>query len=185
VHSYLMGERTPMIDLMAWNADATRMPYRMHSQYLRSLFLENDLAEGRFLVDGSPVALSDIRTPIFALGTEWDHIAPWRSVYKFNLLTDAEVTFALTNGGHNAGVLSYPGIAQRHFRSATKPVHAPFVDAGRWMANTEPREGSWWPAWTAWLAARSGDAVAPPPLGCAAAGYPAIAEAPGAYVLMK
>jgi polyhydroxyalkanoate synthase len=185
VHDYLMGERTRPIDIMAWNADATRMPYRMHSQYLRALFLDNDLAEGRFLVGGKPVALSDIRVPIFALGTERDHIAPWRSVYKLNLLTDAEVTFALTNGGHNAGVLSHPGIAHRHFRAATKPVHAHFLDPEQWMAANAPREGSWWPAWADWLATRSAAPAAAPPLGRADAGYPALADAPGGYVLMK
>ncbi len=185
VHDYLIGERTKPIDIMAWNADTTRLPYRMHSQYLRSLFLNNDLAAGRFVVDGRRIALSDIRVPIFALGTEWDHIAPWRSVYKYNLLADAEVTFALTNGGHNAGVLSHPGIPSRHYRVATKPVHAHLLDPDQWVAINPPREGSWWPAWAAWLAARSGPPAAPPPLGRADAGYPALADAPGDYVFMK
>ena len=185
VHDYLMGERSGAIDIMAWNADTTRLPYRMHSQYLRSLFLDNDLAEGRFLVEGKPVALSDIRLPMFVLGTEWDHVAPWRSVYKFKLLTDTEVTFALTNGGHNAGILSHPGFPQRHYRMTTKPIHARYLDPEEWLATNPVREGSWWPAWADWLAARSGAPVAPPPLGRPDAGYPALADAPGEYVFMK
>jgi polyhydroxyalkanoate synthase len=185
VRDYLMGERSGSIDIMAWNADTTRLPYRMHSQYLRSLFLDNDLAEGRFPVEGKPVALSDIRLPMFVLGTEWDHVAPWRSVYKFKLLTDTEVTFALTNGGHNAGILSHPGFPQRHYRMTTKPIHARYLDPEEWLATTPVREGSWWPAWADWLGARSGAPVAPPPLGRPDAGYPVLADAPGEYVLMK
>jgi polyhydroxyalkanoate synthase len=82
VQSYLKGERQPMSDLMAWNADATRMPYRMHSEYLRGLFLDNALASGHYEVDWHPVSLRDIRVPIFGVSTLSDHVAPWRSVYK-------------------------------------------------------------------------------------------------------
>ena len=121
VRDYLMGERAPMTDLMAWNADATRMPYRMHTEYLRRLFLDNDLAEGRYIAGGRKIGLTDIRVPIFAVGTEADHVAPWRSVYKFHLLTDTEVTFVLTSGGHNAGIVSEPGHARRRYRVATRP----------------------------------------------------------------
>ncbi len=183
VHDYLMGERRPMIDLMAWNADATRMPYRMHSEYLRRLFLDNDLAEGRYTVGDRHIALSDIRAPIFAVGTERDHVAPWRSVYKIHLLADAEVTFLLTSGGHNAGIVSEPGHPGRHYRMATRAHDAPYVAPETWYETTPAREGSWWPAWQAWLAERSSGRVKPPPLGRPEAGYPPLADAPGAYVL--
>ena len=120
VNEYMRGERAPMIDLMAWNADTTRMPFRMHSEYLRRLFLDNDLAEGRYLVDGKAVALTDIRAPIFAVGTTRDHVAPWRSAYKIHLLTDTDVTFVLTTGGHNAGIVSEPGRDGRSYQVMTR-----------------------------------------------------------------
>ncbi len=167
------------------DAAATRMPYRMHSEYLRSLFLDNNLAEGRLTVGDRPVALSDIRLPIFALGTERDHVAPRRSVYKFNLLTDTEVTFALTNGGHNAGVLSHLRKPQAHDRLATKAVHAHFVDPDHWLADNSPQDGSWWPAWVSWVA----PAQVPPshhrPWHGPTRAFPALTDAPGTYVLIR
>jgi polyhydroxyalkanoate synthase len=184
VREYLKGEKMMPIDIMAWNADATRMPCRMHSQYLRSLFLDNDLAEGRFAVEGRPVALHDLHVPIFAVGTEQDHVAPWRSVFKFNLLADAEVTFVLTNGGHNAGILSEPGHPRRHFRIATEAKGSIYVDPDTWLAENAAREGSWWPAWSKWLAQRSHAPASPPPMGGDDGRYAPLADAPGTYVLM-
>lgn len=183
VREYLMGERTPMSDLMAWNADATRMPYRMHSEYLRSLFLNNDLTEGRYQVDGQAIAVSDIRVPMFAVGTETDHVAPWHSVYKLHLLADTDVTFVLTNGGHNAGIVSEPGHHGRFYRVATKKADEPYVQPELWHDKTSRQDGSWWREWSAWLDARSGPEGALPSLGTTNGRYVATAEAPGRYVL--
>jgi len=182
VREYLMGERAPMTDLMAWNADGTRLPYRMHSEYLKRLFLHNDLAEGRYRVDGRPLSLGDIRQPIFAVGTERDHVAPWRSVYRLHLFTETELTFLLASGGHNAGIVSEPGRPGRSYRVATHRPTDRYVDPDRWVERTPAKEGSWWPEWFAWLAARSGELVEPPPMG-SADGYDApLADAPGTYV---
>lgn len=183
IRDYLMGERRPVNDMMAWNADATRMPYRMHSEYLRRLFLLNDLAEGRFKVADETVALNDIHAPTFIVGTETDHVAPWRSVFKLNLLIDAEVTSVLTSGGHNAGIVSEPGHRHRHYRIATKARGAPFVDPDRWAEQVPVEDGSWWLAWADWLSQRSGAPQPPPRMG---SGNGALLQhAPGSYVLKE
>jgi len=185
VHDYLIGERTPMIDLMAWNADSTRMPYKMHSEYLRRLYLGNELAAGRFMVDGRPAALQNIRAPMFVVGTERDHVAPWRSVYKIHYITDTDVTFVLTSGGHNAGIVSDPGRPGRRFRIATKRVADPCLGAEEWSLAAKTRDGSWWVEWAQWLADRSTpERVAPPAMG-ASNGYSPIADAPGTYVFQR
>ncbi|TAN49165.1 MAG: alpha/beta fold hydrolase, partial [Rhodospirillales bacterium] len=184
VSHYLLGQPDAMNDLMAWNADATRMPYRMHSEYLRHLFLDNELAKGRYLVEGRPIALTDIRPPIFAVGTTRDHVAPWKSVYKIGILSDTEVTFLLTSGGHNAGIVSEPGHAKRSFQMATRQDQDKFIDPDSWAASAPRFEGSWWPAWEGWLNAHSsGTMTPPPPLGNAKAGFGVLGNAPGVYVL--
>ena len=184
VHDYLMGRHDEVSDLMAWNADATRMPYRMHSEYLRRLYLGNDFTEGRFMVDGRPIALSDIRAPVFAVGTARDHVSPWRSVYKVNLFADTEVTFLLASGGHNVGVVNPPGgFAGASYRVSTRGSDDRYVDPETWEEATPVRRGSWWPEYAAWLDARSGAPVAPPPMGAPAKGLPPLYDAPGRHVL--
>ena len=177
LNHYLLGLPETHNDLMAWNADATRMPYRMHSEYLRQLFLHNDLAEGRYKTDGRPIALTSISAPIFAVGTLTDHVAPWRSVFKIMLLSDTEVTFLLTTGGHNAGVVAPPDHPRRSYQVARHASDASYVDADTWQQTVAHHPGSWWPAWEAWLAARSGVRTKPPPMD------PSQADAPGHYVL--
>ena len=185
VLDYLLGRSQPMGDLAAWNLDATRMPYRQHSEYLHQLYLNNDLAEGRYQVDGQPVLLSDIRVPLFALGTLRDTVSPWQSVYKIMQLLQAEATFCLTSGGHNAGVVNPPGMGgKRHYQLATRKAGAPAVDADRWLVTVPKRQGSWWPALDDWLQQQSSARTDPPAMGNPARGYPALEGAPGRYVLV-
>jgi polyhydroxyalkanoate synthase len=179
VNEYLLGERPAPNDLMAWNADGTRLPYRMHSEYLRGLFLRNDLFEGRYRVGERAVTLGDIRAPMFVVATVRDHVAPWHSVYKLNLIAETELTFLLCSGGHNAGIVSEPGHPHRTFQCTTHPAGQPYVEPDRWAQDAPTHEGSWWPTWERWLAKRSGRRGAPPPQG------PSLADAPGTYVLQR
>ncbi len=180
---YLMGERDTTSDLMAWNADATRLPYRMHSEYLRRLFLNNDLAEGRYVAGGRPVVLADIQVPVFAVGTVHDHVAPWRSVYKIHHLVEAAVTFVLASGGHNAGIVAQVDRPGPFHQFMTKPAGDHHLDPDTWLATAPRIDGSWWTTYAAWLASQSGDPVGLPPLGNVAAGYGILCDAPGTDVL--
>lgn len=179
---YLIGERAPPSDLMAWNADATRLPYRMHSEYLRKLFLNNDLAEGRYIIEGKPIALSDIRLPMFVVGTLRDHVAPWNSTYKVHFLVDAEVTFLLTSGGHNAGIVAPPGEQGHSYQVRTKTADAHYVGPEEWLKTAPRVEGSWWPEWARWLINRSGERLEAPVMGDGTARSRDLPDAPGDYV---
>jgi polyhydroxyalkanoate synthase subunit PhaC len=185
VREYLMGRRQEMFDLMAWNADATRMPYRMHSEYLRQFYLENALAHGKFQVAGAPVALSDIAAPVFCVSTTSDHVAPWQSVYKLHLLTDTEITFVLTTGGHNAGIISEPGRKGRRYGIHTRDRDDHHIAPEDWQAEAEWCEGSWWPELSDWLAEQSTGEGPPPPLGLKRGPFRARDAAPGTYVFQR
>jgi len=182
IKSYMLGKREQPSDLMAWNADATRMPYRMHSEYLHQMFLHNDLAEGRYIAGSESIALQDIHVPIFAVSTETDHVAPWRSVYKIHLLNSGDITFILTSGGHNAGIVSEPGHPGRYFRAMNRPPKGSYLSPDEWEARAAKQGGSWWLAWVDWLKGHSGAELSPPPLGAPEAGYPILEAAPGSYV---
>jgi polyhydroxyalkanoate synthase len=180
---YWLGEREKANALTSWNADRTRMPARMHSQYLRALFLENRITAGRYAVDGRVIALKDIHAPMFVVGTESDHIAPWRSVYKISLFTDNELTFVLTNGGHNVGIVSEPGRTDRHYSFGMRRPFDRYLDPDSWLAQATRAEGSWWPALADWLLTRSSSGrVAPPPMGAVHRGLAPLCPAPGTYV---
>ncbi|PSL15199.1 polyhydroxyalkanoate synthase [Marinobacterium halophilum] len=185
VSEYLLGESPRVNDLMTWNADSTRMPYKMHSEYLRHLFLNNDLASGRFPVGERPISLRDIRVPVFCVATQTDHVAPWRSVYKVHDLMNTEVTFALTSGGHNAGIVSEPGHPRRSYQLGVQTPEDKHIPADDWLLRHDSRDGSWWEPWSDWLTQHSTGQIKPPAMGNADAGYPVIAPAPGTYVFER
>ena len=178
---YLLGQEEADFDLMSWNADLTRLPARMHSEYLSSLFLNNALATGKYRVDGQGIALMDIHAPMLVVGTTRDHVSPWRSVYKIHLQTDTHVTFILAAGGHNAGIVSEPGRPRRSYQINSIEDNQGWVDPDEWLANAPTRQGSWWEAMDAWLKERSGKPVAPPAIDPANV----LCDAPGEYVMVR
>ncbi len=167
---------------MAWNEDGTRMPYKMHTEYLRNCYMENNLAEARYEVDGKAVCVGDIQVPTFVLGTATDHVAPWKSVYKPMRLMNNEMTFVLTTGGHNAGIACGPDHPRRKHRIATRQPGDLYTDPDQWVGQNELVDGSWWPAWDAWLDARSSGRRKAPSMGKPKAGYKPLRDAPGLYV---
>ena len=186
VDRYLLGKKSSVNDLMSWNADGTRMPYTMHSQYLRKLYMDNDLAEGRYVVDGKPISISDINVPLFVVGTMTDHVAPWQSVYKIHGLNQTtEVTFSLTSGGHNAGIISGPSHPRRSYQLHTRKSGDKHIDPDTWFTTVERHAGSWWPAWNSWLDKQMSRSAKPPSMGASRKGYKALRDAPGEYVLQR
>ncbi|GAB3759023.1 alpha/beta fold hydrolase [Ramlibacter monticola] len=155
LHEYLMGAHTPMTALRAWNADATRLPARMHGEYLRRLYMDNQLADGEYRFRGQPVSLRAIRVPLFVLATERDHVSPWPSVFKVLRLAHAPARFVLTSGGHNVGVVNPPSGPAAHekasYRWADHPVDEVAADPLAWFATARQERGSWWTCWHEWL----------------------------------
>ena len=178
---YLLGQEEADFDMMSWNSDVTRLPARMHSEYLSSMFLNNALAAGQYRVAGETVALMDIHAPMLVVGTTRDHVSPWRSVYKIHLQTDTHVTFVLAAGGHNAGIVSEPGRPRRSYQINSIEDNQGWTEPDEWLANAPTRQGSWWEAMDAWLKERSGAPVAPPAIDPANV----LCDAPGEYVMVR
>jgi polyhydroxyalkanoate synthase len=183
--NHLLGDRPPVSDLMAWNADGTWLPYRMHSEYLHALFLDNALARGRARLGGRSLQLADIHEPVFNVGALHDHVAPWRSVFKLHALANAEQTFVLTAGGHNVGIANPPGTAlASHRLRRWSPGDRP-LSADEWLDVTPVVDGSWWLPWLDWLRSNTTGTRRPPSMGAPAAGLPPLCEAPGHYVMER
>jgi polyhydroxyalkanoate synthase len=184
VERYLLGQDRNLIDLMAWNTDTTRVPARLHYEWLYQLFLKNELADDHYQVDGKNIHLSDIRIPMHFVATTTDHVAPWKSVYKIHRLApNCELSFTLTTGGHNAGIIPGPDHPRRSYQVTTRPAGEAYIAPDRWALETPSQPGSWWRSWDAWLKSHArGELRNPPGMGAPARGCDIIEDAPGTYV---
>ena len=178
---YLLGQDEVGNDMMSWNADLTRLPERMHSEYLSSLFLNNALASGHYRVGGAGVSLMNIKTPMLVVGTVRDYVSPWPSVYKIHQLTSTQITFILAAGGHNAGIISEPGHARRSYQIDCSEKGEARIDPDAWLSKAPLIEGSWWEAMHTWFHERSGAPVASTAIQSA----DVICDAPGQNVLVR
>jgi polyhydroxyalkanoate synthase len=185
IDDYLLGKRRSINDIIAWDYDTTRLPYRMHSEYLHNLSLNNDLVQGRYNVGKRRIALTDIKIPIFVVATVKDHVSPWRSVYKINLFTNTDITFVLTSGGHNAGIVSEPGHKNRTYQINSRKAGDRYVSSDTWLEKYIKHEGSWWLEWNNWLAVQTSEKTSPPEMGNPKKDHNTICDAPGTYVLQK
>jgi polyhydroxyalkanoate synthase subunit PhaC len=172
---WLMGESPPAFDILAWNADHTRMPAAMHAFYLRYCYGENQLARGEMELAGTPLRLPEIPEEIYLLAAKEDHIVPWTSSYEATQLFTSPVRFVLSSSGHVAGIVNPPNPKARHWvNDATPP------EPDDWLAGAQEHEGSWWHDWAEWIAERAGARREPPPMG--SDDFPPLADAPGTYV---
>ncbi|WP_222131278.1 alpha/beta hydrolase [Pseudonocardia sp. C8] len=177
VNNYLMGDKPPAFDVLAWNADGTNLPGALHCQFL-DVFRDNLLVTpGGLTVLGSPVHLKDITVPTFVTGAVTDHLTPWKGCYRTTQLVGGQSTFVLSYSGHIASLVNPPGNPKAHYWTGGPP--GPDPDA--WWAGATRQQGSWWEAWTTWLDPHAGECTtAPAELGSTT--HPVLDPAPGRYV---
>ncbi len=175
ISNWLLGEDPPAFDILTWNADSTRMPAAMHSFYLRSCYLENQLASDRMELAGVQLHLDAITADVYLVGAQTDHITPWRSSYKTTQLLKGDIRFVLSSSGHIAGIVNPPSPKARHWTNDVTPA-----DPDAWLAEAEEHQGSWWEDWAGWAKRQGGRRLKPPRVGSDE--HPPIADAPGAYV---
>jgi polyhydroxyalkanoate synthase len=182
VHGWLYGERPPTHDVLYWNMDTTRMPYRMHEYYLTEMYLKNNLIRpGALTIAGEPIDLTLVHTPLYQVSAEDDHIAPWRQTFRINSQVTGSKRFVLSSSGHILGIVNPPVTPPRRRYQIGAAHRGQTADA--WLATAEQRQGSWWDDWCTWLAERCGEPGKAPVL--ASDAYPTLADAPGTYVLER
>lgn len=180
-NNYLLGKDPFPFDLLYWNSDSTRMPAKMHSFYLRKMYMENKLVQpGGIEVDGVPIDLSKIKTPAYFISTIDDHIAPWRSTYAGARVLSGDVRFVLGGSGHIAGIVNPPSANKYGFWTNTKALPE---DPEQWFQNAEQHAGSWWTDWQKWVSAHNSEQVAA--RDPAKGKLKALEDAPGSFVKFR
>jgi polyhydroxyalkanoate synthase len=175
VDSWLLGEKPPAFDLLAWNADSTNLPGKAHGEFLRKAYLENALARDEYVALGERLMISEVGTDSYIVAGADDHIVPWQSSYRTTQLLKGPIRFVMTSGGHIAGIVSPPGPKVRLWTNDDLPR-----DPVAWREGATEHRDTWWNDWIRWLGERAAELQAPPPMGTAA--HPAVGVAPGEYV---
>jgi len=176
VNNWLLGKKPPAFDLLVWNKDSTRMPAKMHSQYLRSCYLNNEFARGEFEIDAQKLEPGKVDIDTYVLSAVDDHIVPWASGYRTTQLLGGHNRYVLSTSGHIAGIVNPPGPKPKHWTNDALPA-----DPQEWKDAAELHDGTWWEDWAKWIAQQGGPKVAPPrQLGSKE--HPPIEPAPGSYV---
>src|SRR5688572_24841160 len=176
VNNYLLGKDPFPFDLLYWNADSTRMPARMHSFYLRSMYIKNLMAvPGGITLAGVPIDLSKVKLPSYFISTVEDHIAPWQTTYKGARYLGGPVRFVLGGSGHIAGIVNPPAAKKYHYW--TNEAMPPTAEA--WFEGATQKPGSWWEDWQRWIEPHGGGKVA------ARTPANALEDAPGSYAMMR
>jgi poly[(R)-3-hydroxyalkanoate] polymerase subunit PhaC len=179
IHNYYLGKESPAFDVLFWNNDGTRMTDKAHTYYLRKLCVENGLVKpGHVVIKGVPIDTRTIRQDVYIVGTEQDHLVPWKAAWRMTRLVGGSSRFVLGGSGHVAGILAPPRKGKGYWTN-DKPARS----ANAWLEGATPHEGGWWADWVEWLKPRSGDLVAPPSMGSKK--HPPIVAAPGTYVMGK
>jgi polyhydroxyalkanoate synthase len=179
INNYLLGKESPAFDVLYWNNDGTRMTEKAHTFYLRKVCQQNGLVKhGELVIKGVPIDLRTIRQDVYAVATEQDHLVPWKAAWRMRQLVGGSVRFILGGSGHVAGLLQPPNKGKGYWTNDN-----PAKSADQWLEGAQHHQGGWWGDWVEWLKVRSGELVAPPPMGSSA--YPPIIPAPGTYVLEK
>ncbi|MDP3256597.1 MAG: class I poly(R)-hydroxyalkanoic acid synthase [Bosea sp. (in: a-proteobacteria)] len=179
VNNYLKGKAPTPFDLLYWNSDSTRMPAANHSFYLRNCYLENKLSKGEMVIGGKRLDLGAVKIPIYNLATREDHIAPARSVFTGSQCFGGPVDYIVAGSGHIAGVVNPPGKVKYQYWTGGPP-RGTYED---WIGAAQEHPGSWWPHWFSWVEAQAPKRVKARVPGSGK--LPALADAPGTYVLKK